>query len=71
MSLLVIFGIHEVVVVTVIVEVLHLNLIDGDFFDRVCGTEAVLEHGTSAQVAQLGLDESAQVAGGAVLDAEN
>ena len=48
MSLLVIFGIHEVVVVTVIVEVLHLDFIDGDFFDRVGGTEAVLEHGTSA-----------------------
>ena len=31
----------------------------------------MLEHGAGAQVAQLGLDEGAQVAGRAVLDAEN
>jgi hypothetical protein len=31
----------------------------------------VLEHGSGAQVAQLGLDESAKIAWGAVLDAEH
>ena len=35
------------------------------------GAEAVLEHGAGVQVAQLGLDERAQVAGGAVLHLED
>ncbi len=71
MQLLVILGVHEVVVVAVGVEELHLHFVHGDLLDGIAGAEAVLEHGAGAQVAQLGLDEGAQVAGGAVLHAEH
>ena len=71
MRLLVIRRVHEVVAVSVVVQVLHLDFIDVDFFNRIGRTEAVLEHRAGAQVAQLGLDEGAQVAGSAVFDAEH
>ena len=45
--------------------------VDSDLLDGVAGTEAVLEHRSGAQVAQLGLDEGAQIARGTVLDAEH
>src|SRR4029077_13192715 len=70
-SLLVVFRVHEVVVVAVVVEVLHVFLVHVDLLDRVGRAEAVLEHGSGAQVAELGLNEGAQVAGRAVLDAEH
>ena len=71
MQLLVVLGVHEVVVVAVGVEKLHLHFVDGDLLDGIAGAEAVLEHGAGAQIAQLGLDERPQVAGGAMLDAED
>ena len=70
-GLLVVHRIHEVVVVAVGVEELHGDFVDDHFFDGVGGAEAVLEHGAGADVAQLGLDEGAQVAGRAVLDLED
>ncbi len=45
--------------------------VDDDLLDGVGRAEAVLEHGAGTQVAQLGLDEGAQVAGRAVLDPEH
>ena len=70
-GLLVVHGIHEVVVVAVGVEEVHGDFVHLNFFDGVGGAEAVLEHGAGAEVAQLGLDERAQVAGCTVLDLEN
>ena len=63
--------VHEVVAVAVGVEELHLDFVDVDLLDGIGRAEAVLEHGAGAQVAQLGLDEGAQVAGRAVLDREH
>ena len=71
MRLLEVLCVHEVVVVAVVVEVFHGHFIDVDFLDRVRRAEAMLEHGAGAQVAQLGLDERAQVAGRAVFYAED
>src|SRR5215471_21378904 len=67
MYLLVVLGIHEAIAVAVLVEILHRNLVHGDFFDRIGGTKTMLEHGAGADVAQLGLDERAQVARRAML----
>ena len=71
LHLLIVFGVHEDVVVAVVVEVFHFFFVHNDAFDGVGGTEAVFENGSGTEVAQLGLDEGAQVAGGAVLDAED
>jgi hypothetical protein len=70
-GLLVIGRVHEVVAVAIGVQELHLDFVNVDLLNRVRRTEAVLKHGTGAQVAQFGLDESTQVAGRAVFDAEN
>ena len=64
-------GIHEVVVVSIAVEKLHAFLIHVYFFDGIRRTKTMLEHGAGAQVAQLCLDEGAQVPMSTVLDAEN
>src|SRR5271167_1071168 len=71
MKLLVVLDVHEVVIVAVGVEKLHLHLVNGDLLDRIAGAEAVLEHGSGPQVAELGLDKGAQVARGAMFDAEH
>ena len=71
MGLLEIGGVHEVVAVSIRVEELHLNFIDVDLLDGIGRTEAVFEHGARPQVAQFCLNEGAQVARSAVLDAEN
>src|SRR5208337_4660657 len=68
MSLLVIRRVHKVIVVAVGVQKLHIDLIDIDLLDRIRRAEAVLEHCASPQVAQLGLDKGAKVAGSAVFD---
>ena len=71
MGLLVVFGVHEVVVITIVVEVLHLDLIHSDLFDRIGRTEAMFKHGAGTKIAQLGLDESAKIARRAVLNAKH
>src|ERR1019366_9633080 len=71
MQLLVILNVHEVIIVAVGVEELHLHFVDGDPFDGIAGAESVLEHGSSTEVAQFGLDEGAQVSRGAVFHAEH
>src|ERR1700690_2014173 len=71
MGLLVVLGIHEAIIVAVAVQELHVDLIDVDLLDRVGRAEAVFEHGAGAQVAQLGLDKGAEIAGGTVLDGEH
>jgi hypothetical protein len=45
-------------------------LVHSDLLDGIAGAEAVLKHGAGAQVPQFGLDKRAQIARGAVLDAE-
>ena len=70
-GLLVVHRIHEVVVVAIGVEELHGHFVHDHLLDGVGGAETVLEHGAGLQVAQLGLDEGAQIAGGAVLDLED
>src|SRR5579863_383726 len=67
-GLLVVGRVHEVVAVAVSVEELHVDFVHGDLLDGIGRTETVLEHGAGAQVAQLGLDEGAQVAGRTVFD---
>src|SRR4029077_5138636 len=59
------------VVVPVAVEEFHVDFVDSDLLDGVGRAKTVLEHGAGAQVAQLGLDEGAQVARRTVLDAEH
>ncbi len=63
--------VHEVVVVAVVVEELHLDGVDVDAVDGVGRAEALGVHGAGADVLELGLDEGAQVAGRAVLDRED
>ena len=63
--------VHEVVVVAIVVEELHLHFVDDDAIDGIGRTEALDEHGAGADVAQLGLDEGAEVARRAVLDGED
>jgi hypothetical protein len=70
-GLLEVNGVHEVVVVAVVVEELHVDFVDDNLLDGVGGAEALFEHGSGLEVAQLGLDEGAEVAGGAVLDFED
>src|SRR5581483_8906091 len=70
MQLLVIFGVHEVIIVAVGVQKLHLHFVNHDLLDRVAGTEPVLKHSSGAQVPQFSLDECAKVAGGAVFHTE-
>src|SRR3990172_9708869 len=45
-------------------------LVQDSLLDAVLGAEAVLDHGSRAQVAQLGLHESPQIARRAVKNAE-
>ena len=71
MNLLVILSVHETVVAAVCVKEFHVNLVNVNSVDGVGGTEAVLEHGSGAQIAQLRLNERAQIAWRAVLDAED
>ena len=71
MGLLVGLGIHEVEIVAVAIEKLHINFIDDDLVDWVGRAKTVLEHRAGAQVAQLGLDKRAQIARSTVLNAEH
>src|ERR1700743_2348082 len=71
MSLLVVLRVHEIVVVSIVVEKLHGNFVHHHAINLTGGTEAVLEHGARAQVPQLGLDKGAQVAGRTMLDRKN
>ncbi len=70
-GLLIVLGVHEVVVVAVVVEEVHRDFVDDDALDRIRGAEALHEHGAGADIAQLGLDEGAQVARGTVLHGED
>ena len=71
MDLFVVLGIHEAVVVAILVEEFHGDLIHVDLLDRVAGAKAMLEHGAGANIAQFGLNEGPQVAGSTVLHAED
>src|SRR5579864_8573589 len=71
MSLLIVRSVHEVVRVSVGIEELHFHFIHIHFFNRIGRAKAVLEHGARAQIAQLGLDESAKIARRAVLHTEH
>src|SRR5215469_2790026 len=71
MRLLEIRRVHEVVRITVVVQILHLDFIHRDLLDRIGRTETVLKHCARAQVAQLGLDEGAQIPWRAVFHAEH
>src|SRR5438270_13236722 len=71
MELLEILCVHEVIVGAVRIKKFHGLLINIDPVDGIGGAEAVLEHGAGAQIAQLGLDECAQIARSAVLNAED
>ena len=51
MCLLVALGGHEIVVIAVAIEELHVNFIDYDPVDRIGRAKTVLEHGPGAQVA--------------------
>ena len=59
--------VHEVVHVAVTVEELHLRLVEDGPLHHVDRSEAVLADRTVLQVADLGLNQPAQVAGGLVL----
>src|SRR3990170_1009815 len=48
----------------------HFQFVQDGLFDAILGAEAVLDHGSRAQVAQLGLHESPQIARRAVKNAE-
>src|SRR5207245_170909 len=59
--------VHEVEHVAVLVEELHLRLVQDGTLDHVHGPEPVLDDGARLQAADLGLDEPAEVAGRLVL----
>src|SRR5208282_6563040 len=69
-GLFVIRGVHEVVIVTVGIKELHVDLVHIDLFDGIGRAEAVFEHSAGTKIAQLGLDEGAQVARRPVFDGE-
>src|ERR1700722_20475586 len=71
MSLLVVFSVHEIVVVAIAVEKLHVLLIHVDLLDRVRRAETMLEHSSGSEVAELRLNKGAEIARRAVLDAEH
>ena len=71
MRLLVVFRVHEVVVITVAVEELHVLFIDVHLLDGIGGTETVLKHGSGAKVAQFRLYKGTQISWRAVLYAEH
>jgi hypothetical protein len=64
-------GIHEIVVLAVVVQIFHLLLIQRGAFHAVLGREPMLGHGAAAQAAHFNLHEAAQVAGSAVLHFED
>ena len=69
--LLVGFGVHEIVILAIVVQVLHLLLVEHRLFDLVFGREAVFRHAAGSQAAHFGLYETAQVAGRPVRHAED
>ena len=64
-------GVHEVVVVAVVVEVLHLALVERRALDEVFRPQLVVGERAAADVARLDADEAAQVAGRDVLELED
>ena len=71
MGLLVVRRVHEVIAVAIGVKELHFDFVHVYLFDGIRRTKPVFEHGSGTQVAQLGLNKSAQVTGRAVFYAEN
>jgi len=69
--LLVVLRVHEIVVFAVVVQVLHFLLFEQRLLHLVLGREAMLGHGAAAQAAHSDLHEPSQIAGGAVIHAEN
>ena len=69
--LLVRFGVHEVVVFAVVVQVLHLLLFEQGLLHPVFRREAVLDHSARTQAAHPRLHEAAQVAGRTVRHGKN
>jgi hypothetical protein len=63
--------VHEVVVVPIVVQELHLDFVNDDALNGVGRTEALDEHRAGADVAKLGLDERAEVTRRAVLHRED
>jgi hypothetical protein len=64
-------GIHEVITLIVVVEILHLLLFQGDALDNVFGAELLFGHRAVLDVAHLDAHEAAEVAGRHVLAVEN
>jgi hypothetical protein len=64
-------GVHEIVVLAVVVQVLHLVLVELRFFDFIFRAETMLHHGAGAEIPHFHLDESAQVARGAMFHLED
>ena len=63
--------VHEVVLVPVVVQELHLHLVDDDPLNGVGGAEALNKHCAGAYIAKLRLDKRAEVARRAVLHREH
>src|SRR5438874_204431 len=71
MHLFVILSVHEVKVLAVVVQILHLMLIKSNALNLIFGREPVFDHGSGPKIPHLGLNEAAQVAGRAVDHAED
>jgi hypothetical protein len=69
--LLVILSVHEAIAVAILIEKFHGNFVHCDLLNGIAGAEAMLKHGVGADVAQLGLDEGAQVSRRAVFHGED
>ncbi len=69
--LLVVFGIHEVVILAVVVQVLHFLLIQLGLFNFVFGGEAMLGHGAGTETAHFCLHKASQITWRAVSHAED
>jgi len=62
-NLLEAFGIHEMMMRAVRIQVFHLVLFEGHPLDRIHRAKAMLERRAGANAAQLGLDHRTQIAG--------
>ena len=70
-DLLVALRVHEHELIAVLVDVLHLALLDVGLVERLAGAEGAVEHATGAQVLQLGAHERAALAGLHVLEVDH
>src|SRR6185503_166755 len=64
-------GVHEIIVFAVLIQVLHLALVERRALHRVLGPQLLISQRSAANVPELHADKTAQVARGDVLELED